>query len=240
MRYKLITLSIAAAASIFACGQTALASSDTSGTDTNGFIEFVQDSDGTGPKPVDPLDPSEEIEADKPATGGEYSIIYTSDFQFGEHKLSSGDATFYAANPTITYPDGTKKEVTNFVELADRSGSKNGWKLSAKLAGPLSKSDGTTIKGTTLSIGNIQANSVQGFENSLITLAETITLSGDTQETAIVAQDTAGKTAGFWVVTFGQSIEQGKKSVSLFVPNTQSIEAGSYNTSVVWTLEAAL
>lgn len=240
MKYrKLVAASLITVFSL-AGGVSVNASSEANSTDTNGFLEFSTGSGTTVPKPVDPLLPENEIQTDKTPTDGDYSIVYTSDFQFGEHTLGNGDATFLAENPTVTYLDGTTKEVPNFVEILDRSGSKNGWRLFANLTSPLTNEDGTTIDNMTISLSNINVNSTGGFDNSVITIPTNVTLQGNTQESVMVAEDASGKTAGFWIITFGNSVSQGETSVSMFIPNTQSIEAGTYNTNVTWSFEAAL
>lgn len=238
MKYKPLVLVAATGLLVLAGATTVEASSNM--TTTKGGIEFSKDSGTTAPTPVDPLSPEEEIQTDKTPTGGDYSIVYASDFTFGNHTLTNGDATFFAQNPTVTHLDGTKREVPNFVEIMDRSGSKNGWRLSANLSGPLSSSEGQSIAGVTMSFNNIYVNSTGGFDASAISLPESVTLAGDTKESAMIAQDSEGKTAGFWIVTFGNSVGQGETSVSMFVPNTQAIAAGTYSTSVTWTFEAAL
>lgn len=210
----------------------------TNETATDGFIEFNNDSIAV--TAVDPLLPTIEIQTDKKPTTGDYSIVYASDLVFGSHDLPTGDMTYYAENPTVTHRDGTTNEVPNFVEVYDQSGSKNGWKLTAKLDGPLKSSTGNQIAGVTMSLNNIHSDTTSGFDTTAISLGQQVTLAADTQESAVIAKDANGATAGLWIITFGNTLTQAAQSVSLFIPKTDNIQAGTYNTSLTWNFEAAL
>lgn len=235
MKRKLISFGIMLGVFIGGMSPTALAAETT----TKGGIVFDKDT-SANITAVDPLQPSKTIKTDKPAVIGDYSIIYTSDYQFGSHKLTSGDATFYAKNPIVSHMDGNTNEVPNFVEVLDRSGSTNGWRLTAAFAKALQNQTGDSIKGATITFDNIHVASTDGFDEKLIQLSKQATINSDTQEAVMVAEDAQGQTSGFWIVTFGNSAETGKNSVKLFVPNTEMVKAGTYSTSVTWTFEAAL
>ncbi len=236
MKKRYLVLSLTAGLPFLVAATPAPATNETT---TDGFIEFTTGATDNVTA-VDPLFPDLPIQTDKAATSGDYSIIYASDFQFGSHEIASGDATYYAKNPTVTRVDGTTNEVPNFVEVLDRSGSKNGWHLTAKFSQSLASQSGNKIAGATMTFKNIQANSTGGFSEEAITLGQQVTIAADTQESATIAKDAEGKTAGFWIITFGRSVSEAAQSVSLFIPNTDKIQAGSYSTSLTWNFEAAL
>lgn len=207
---------------------------------SNVDIEYVDNTDTT--KPIDPIDPENEIKPnpENPGTGnpGPLSIDYVSDIQFGKQKAYGGNFSYFASLDEVVNKDDSKKEVPNYIQVTDNRGNNSGWSLSVKQDGFLENSNQAMMEKAELRLLNADSNS---SSNSIFSPTENQTVAlkldaiGNGINSTLVTAD-VGKGAGTWTTSFGETVDEGKSSVELFVPGGTVVEKGAYSTTLVWTL----
>lgn len=199
---------------------------------TAGEIEF---SANTAPvPPVDPDDPEQPIQPIQPPSAGPLSMSYVTDLYFGDQTVSSGAQTYYADTAVVTRTDGTTSEVANFVQLSDLSGSGNGWNLYCQFDQPLTNEANDQIKGAELRFTNMTFTSNDGVNQTIPRITQEVVVKSAASSPTLIASVKKGH--GSWTVSFGKDVSEGKKSVGLYIPEDGVTEAGSYTTSLTWTM----
>lgn len=204
-------------------------------TDTKGKIDFFSNTDPA--VPIDPTDPAEPLVPLNPSTQGPLSISYVTNLSFGRQISSISNQTYYAENASVAHQSGRQKELPNFIQISDNSGSNQGWKLYVAFDQPLTSiSSGHQIAGVTMTFNNMTALSHDGFTEQLLQLNQGVTANADTQEPVLVAEARAKKGQGLWTLMFGNTLEMGKTSVALTVPGESEKKPESYTTSLTWSM----
>ncbi|HFK1737627.1 TPA: WxL domain-containing protein [Bacillus cereus] len=201
-------------------------------------VTFIEDTSTTDPN--NPENPNEKVTPENPGdhekgTKGPLSINYVSNLHFGERVISGNDQTYFAKLDKVKQGSKTV-EVPNFVSVTDNRGTNAGWKLKVKQNAQF-KSGNSELTNAALSLSNPAVNSVTDAQYAPTTFKNKVTLApgGDAVEITTAAKN---KGMGDWTTAFGKGTEQGKQSVSLFVPGTTAKEKGAkYSAELTWTLE---
>ncbi|MBE5104728.1 WxL domain-containing protein [Bacillus thuringiensis] len=201
-------------------------------------VTFIEDTSTTDPN--NPENPNEKVTPEnpgehQPGTTGPLSINYVSNLHFGDQVISGNDQTYFAKLDKVKQGSKTT-EVPNFVSVTDNRGTNAGWKLKVKQNAQF-KSGNSELTNAALSLSNSVVNSVTDAQYAPTTFKNKVTLApgGDAVEITTAAKN---KGMGDWTTAFGKGAEQGKQSVSLFVPGTTAKEKGAkYSAELTWTLE---
>lgn len=201
-------------------------------------VTFIEDTSTTDPN--NPENPNEKVTPENPddhekGTKGPLSINYVSNLHFGEQVISGNDQTYFAKLDKVKQGSKTV-EVPNFVSVTDNRGTNAGWKLKVKQNAQF-KSGNSELTNAALSLSNPVVNSVTDAQYVPTTFKNKVTLApgGDAVEITTAVKN---KGMGDWTTAFGKGTEQGKQSVSLFVPGTTAKEKGAkYSAELTWTLE---
>lgn len=188
---------------------------------------------------IQPVDPDEDIdiEPNYPPTAGPLSINYASSIEFGQHKRTLKEQTFYAKPDTVTIVSTQeKKEYPAFVQVTDLRGTGAGWTLSVKQNGGLKNTKGTELVGSELRLSAVKVESQHGMKGNPSLLANKQLLSDDTQP---VVKAEKGDGMGTWNIYLGQP-KSDKQDIELKVPTKAVTEVGRYTTSLAWFLQDAL
>lgn len=225
-------------------GGATMASAETVGSKvSNGVISFEEDNSVTPPvnpekpeKPVEPVDPTDPEKPIEPGTPGPLSIDFASHFNFGTHKISVKDETYYADEQG--YKDGTKGP--NYVQITDKRGTAAGWSLSVTQKDQF-KAGENELKGSALTLADQGLNSVVADEYKPTITAPSQMLTPGAKVEVIKANKNQGM--GSWLLYFGKTSEDaviegnGAKSVSLFVPASAiKLKDMAYKTELNWEL----
>ncbi|MCU5380490.1 WxL domain-containing protein [Bacillus cereus] len=201
-------------------------------------VTFIEDTSTTDPN--NPENPNEKITPEKPeehekGTAGPLSINYVSNLHFGQNVISGNDQTYFAKLDTVK-KGNDKIAVPNFVSVTDKRGTNVGWKLKVKQDGQF-KSGTNELTNAALTLSNPVVNSVTAMEYAPTPFSKDVTLTpgGAAVEITTAAK---GKGMGDWTTAFGKGSDQGKESVSLFVPGTTAkVKDAKYSATLTWTLE---
>lgn len=201
-------------------------------------VTFIEDKSTTDPN--NPENPNEKVTAEKPdehqpGTAGPLSINYVSNLHFGENVISGNDQTYFAKLDTVKKGNDTIA-VPNFVSVTDKRGTNAGWKLKVKQNEQF-YSGKNVLTNAALTLSNPVVNSVtdKAYAPTPFTGSVTLNPGGDAVEITTAAED---KGMGDWTTAFGKGADQGKESVSLFVPGTTAkVKDAKYSATLTWTLE---
>lgn len=225
-------------------GGSTLASAETVGSKiSNGVISFEEDDSETPPvdpenpeKPVEPIDPTDPEKPIEPGTPGPLSIDFASHFNFGTHKISVKDETYFADEQG--FKDGSTGP--NYVQVTDKRGTAAGWSLSVTQKDQF-KAGENELKGSELTLGDQGLNSVVAdeYKPAIASASQTLT-PGSKVEVVNAAKN---KGMGSWILYFGKATTDatvsadGAKSVSLFVPGSAiKLKDMEYKTELNWEL----
>jgi hypothetical protein len=230
------------------CGFSTISYAST-GYDTDGQVSFFEGSDITTPVvmpnnpdpnlPVIPQNP--DGTEPTPGTAGPLSIDFASSFDFGVNPISNKDQTYFAKSQS--YFD-SKTKTSNYIQVTDNRGTLAGWSLSVTESGQLqneSSKEYPTLDGATISLTHPILSSLSNAPSPVT--QPVIDLVPNTK--AIVATASNGTGAGTWVTSWGeqgdlriQDMKSINPSVKLFVPGTTGKEAGTYKTTLIWSLSS--
>lgn len=193
---------------------------------------------------VDPKD-NDEILTERDATEGPYSLSYVSDFNFGKHAIPKGEAQYFALNDTVTMKaDQTEKQVANFIQIADTSGSENGWKLFVS-SNDLPDSNGNTLEGMVYNFHTITLKPIVADQNAFqhpqaLWVPETpVKVVGASQQQTLIAEAKGLEGQGRWHVLFGPTAGDGADSISMTLPKGAVKQAGNYRSTLTWDFSNA-
>ncbi|MFS1155113.1 WxL domain-containing protein [Enterococcus faecalis] len=188
---------------------------------TNGAIQFAPNTNPTNP--VDPTGPA-----------GPLSIDYASSLSFGEQTITSKNMTYYAETQKYKDNAGADQEGPNFVQVSDNRGTETGWTLKVKQNGQFKTeaNQELTAAKVTLSNGRVVSASQSAKPT---TAPATIELNPTGAESVVMAAgDKEG--AGTYLMSWGDSVDTAKTSISLEVPGSTTKYAKKYTTTFTWTL----
>lgn len=191
---------------------------------TNGAIQFAPNTNPTNP--VDPTDPT--------GPAGPLSIDYASSLSFGEQTITSKNMTYYAETQKYKDNAGADQEGPNFVQVSDNRGTETGWTLKVKQNGQFKTeaNQELTAAKVTLSNGRVVSASQSAKPT---TAPATIELNPTGAESVVMAAgDKEG--AGTYLMSWGDSVDTAKTSISLEVPGSTTKYAKKYTTTFTWTL----
>ncbi|HDR7518304.1 WxL domain-containing protein [Bacillus mobilis] len=201
-------------------------------------VTFIEDKSTTDPN--NPENPNEKVTPENPGehekgTAGPLSINYVSNLHFGENVISGNDQTYFAKLDTVK-KGNDKVAVPNFVSVTDKRGTNVGWKLKVKQDGQF-KSGANELTNAALTLSNPVVNSVTDQTYAPKTFNKSVTLNPGGAAVEITTAE-KGKGMGDWTTAFGKGSDQGKESVSLFVPGTTAkVKDAKYTATLTWTLE---
>ena len=211
-------------------------SGDGASVQSVGTISYITDDSSVDP--VDPLDPTKPIQPtdpDVPApTAGPLSIDYVSSLRFGEQKTTGTDMTYHAQLDHIIDSEGNEIDRPNFVQVTDKRGSNAGWHLSVTQDEQF-KCDSDVLQGAELTLNNGTLSTPN--EGTAPFVNQGITLTPGEASDVMDAKEDQG--TGTWLDRFGNDEEEGKDSVSLFVPGKTKKVQGEYKTTLTWALTDA-
>src|SRR5699024_9530365 len=113
--------------------------------------------------PVNPDDPTKPVTPDDnvtPGTAGPLSIDFASNFYFGEQEISTEDKVYYSASQSFN--GGTAGP--NYVQVTDRRGTLEGWKLSVKQQAQFKTAEDDQLVGAAITLKNASVNSTMAAE----------------------------------------------------------------------------
>ena len=193
---------------------------------TNGAIQFAPNTNPTNPvdptnpdpdKPITPVDPTDPT-GPKPGTAGPLSIDYASSLSFGEQTITSKNMTYYAETQKYKDNAGADQEGPNFVQQNGQFKTEANQELTAAKV--------------TLSNGRVVSASQSAKPT---TAPATIELNPTGAESVVMAAgDKEG--AGTYLMSWGDSVDAAKTSISLEVPGSTTKYAKKYTTTFTWTL----
>ena len=214
-------------------------------------ISFAESSGSVGLKsnnyPDEAVEPDkgQEIDTDKKPTAGPFSIAYASDFNFGKHSLPKKETEYFAENDVITLKSSKeRKEVQNFIQISDSSGSKEGWKLFVSSLDGLNNSK-NSIEGITYRFNHIVVQPITSDNNefqkpNLLNVPNaSIDVRSGAKEEVLVAESKGIEGQGRWHVLFGNNLIEGKQSVSMIIPEGVIKEVGIYESTLLWNFSNA-
>ncbi|MBP1039609.1 WxL domain-containing protein [Vagococcus sp. BWB3-3] len=211
--------------------------------DTNGVINFTPDTsitlpiDPTNPDPevpVSPIDPTDP-EGPNPGTAGPLSIDFASSYAFGEQVISTLNKVYYADIQEFT-GDTTGP---NYVQVTDKRGTLEGWKLSVKQNGQFATADDDILTGAQITLKKGGVTSNLASDTSLIPgeVQSEVALKTTGEETVLV-DAAVNQGAGTWIYRLGSNAEEGETGVELAVPGSTVKRAKEYRTTMTWILSS--
>lgn len=192
----------------------------------NTSILFDTNTDPTNPvdpeNPDNPDPPVDPIDPENPGTGndGPLSIDFVSNITFGEKVISPTTTTYQALNE---HP---------YVQVTDKTGSGNGWTLTAAASPFVSKKGGSTLKGAELSFLNGKVNTSSSNVSAAPTTESTVIFTNTDSKNITTAGTDAGK--GTWVTVWSGS-KNANENILLKVL-AGSATASDYAATITWTL----
>lgn len=215
---------------------------------SKGSITFITNTDITPPVnpenpdvDVTPIDPENPTETPDPGTAGPLSIDFASKLFFGNQKITTAKATYYAvAQKVMTETDNgaggvnqTESTGPNYVQVTDSRGTESGWTLSVKQPTNFKTAENEVLTGAEITINNINVNSASASTKPSVVPT---TLALNTENQVIMAAK-KGEGAGTFVARYGKVEDDNiAKSVELMVPAATVKYAKNYTTGLVWTL----
>ncbi|GHU38150.1 hypothetical protein FACS1894193_10410 [Bacilli bacterium] len=234
------------AAPLFASHASAVEGGDYT---SNGYVNFGA-GDNTGVSPVDPLAPTIPVGTTNPdgttpapGTGGALSIDFASSLSFGQQKISSIDATYYAHAQWISVDkDGNTVDITrpDYVQVTDTRGTWGGWTLTVAESDQFKNAAGEALTGAELSFD-------KGYTDGTTTATPGFVKTGSfvigTADIKVLGAG-ANEGMGTWVYGLGGNADYqengaahlGNDDVSTASPITLKVVAGT-NKATVYTTE---
>ncbi len=227
--------------------------------ETKGDVTFEEDDGSETPGAVDPEGDGSDISGVTEPTGvagtGTKRIQYVTNFTFGQQKISASNKIYDAKVVKFVPndPDIDPYFMPNFVQVADTSGTQQGWSLKVK-ASEFMLNGGTVndnLKGAELRLSGFREGNATGDgkidttilpQNDATKSYKAIT---STAETVYSAKEEKGM--GLHTLIFGedpldQDTTDAKSTtagVQLYVPSTAQAKHGQYSADITWTMEAA-
>ncbi|MGM0126381.1 hypothetical protein IGI37_003810 [Enterococcus sp. AZ194] len=178
--------------------------------------------------PIDPVNPFPELPT--VGTGGDLSIDFISNFQFGQHFVTTKETDFFAQPQALS--DGSKRP--NFIQITDVRGSGTGWRLTA-IQSPFETEFNEVLRGAALSFEHTSVVADRPSENGPTLSAATIDFIVN-EETPIATAEIS-KGMGTWLIRMGQTEEEASRSVKLNLPNDSTKMKKTYTTKIQWILK---
>lgn len=192
-------------------------------TDGSGQVTKPLDpKDPTNPNPTLPIDPND---SNNTGTGnvGPLSIDYVSNLNFGEHRVSGSDMTFYAKN---TDP---------YIQVTDTRGTGAGWTLQASISDFASESKSSVLKGAQLTLKNPELKSASTSTTSDAPKGSSAVSFNSSKQKVAVSETGAGK--GTWLTTYAAGSETKENTnVVLSVPAGSPEANTTYTATINWEL----
>lgn len=213
---------------------------------STGTLKLIQDTSITPPvDPTDPTNPVTPVDPPGPGTTGPLSIDFASNLDFGEQKISTVTETYNAKPTQVTTADGDVEDRPNYVQVTDKRGGQKGWNLTVKQSGQFATkgnddvADGIELSGAQITLNNGTAVKSAASEATIpSTVNNNIVLDAEDGATSVVMAANADEGGGTWISRFGDE-DTMTDSVELKVPGGSLKEAATYNTELVWVIEAA-
>lgn len=220
-------------------GSGVFAASNPDPVTTNGTVSYIPASDNndetTDP---DPDKPGGEVEV--PSTqDGAFAIAYAPNFDFGQHEITTKDATYKAKALTFNLASGSgTADRAHFAQVRDlRGDSTKGWNLkvaqTTNFVNGSSELEGAQIELSNQTTSNTNGGMVNGHNLTINDSAQT------------VLNASAGQGQGLSSVLWGTANqledENGQKvnpSAKLSVPGSSAKKEGAYHATLTWTLES--
>ena len=204
--------------------------------DSNASIKFEENTDPTNP--VDPTNPDNPFEPDNPAqpgTNGPLSIDYASNLDFGTQKITTQDSFYFAKLTKGIDSTGQVKEVPNYVQVTDNTGSNKGWNLQVTQMNDFTNtSTGHKLNGARLYFNGPTVSTLTNSDAGTPTREAQITPEVGQASRVVTAFENQGQ--GTWVTSFIGDDSNGAESIALSIPGSSTKEAGVYTTTLKWTL----
>lgn len=218
------------------------ANAESADYNSNGAVKFVPNTDITPPvdpenpdpeNPVEPIDPTDP-EGPNPGTQGPLSIDYASSLDFGENKISTRDAVYFAKAQELS--DG--RYVPNYVQITDNRGTNAGWTLQVQQNGQLgnASTQNNELTGAVIAFsGSAVAGTMTNVDAPTHPDGFTLDPNG---ATSLVMAATEGAGAGTWVNRFGEVDEDAisNSAITLSVPGSTPKDQVTYSTTLTWNL----
>lgn len=213
----MLTTAIALNAALFMASTNVHAAEPEAATSTN-KVQF----NGDNTDPTDPINPVDPIDPTNPGTGnsGPLSIDYVSNIDFGIQEVSSNTEVYQALNEKP------------YVQVTDKTGSGDGWLLTAQ-ATEFKNSDGSkTLKGAELSFLNGQTGTTAANISTAPTVNQSVIFTNQAAQEVMKAEVGAGK--GTWTDNWSGTANANENVLLKVLPG--SADATSYQATITWTL----
>lgn len=188
--------------------------------------------------PVDPENPANPIVPTNPVNPNikGLSLLYVSDFNFGQLKINGEKATAYAKPDTVIENNQTKA-IAPFIGTNDTRGEgRKGWSLTVKQTEPFKDTKGNPLLGAQIHLSNIYYVSAEGAP---VLSNKDVTINHTAQEISYATEKNGN---GKWSASFGKlstkDNETVAQDVTLTVPATAAINESVYQTKLTWELVA--
>ncbi|WP_088072364.1 WxL domain-containing protein [Gottfriedia luciferensis] len=196
-------------------------------------VEFIA---GSGPvTPVDPVDPEKPLDPGPtdptdPPTGetGPLTLDYVSSVHFGTKEISSNNQVYFS------------KSKKPFIQVTDRRGTGEGWKVTAK-ASKFSNGSYESLPGAVISFKNGTVASASNGNAPTPSQSITLNADGSTASTVVTAAPNSG--LGTWLTRWlgpNPNVNDGaeNENVTLTIPGG-SATVGNHEATITWTLTDA-
>lgn len=211
---------------------------------TDGLVSFIENDEPTNPvdptdpgTPVDPIDPIDPENPIEPGTKGPLSLDYASSFNFGEHKITSQDETYFAAHQVVKIGE-VLKDVPLYAQVTDGRGEYTGWSLGVKQNGQFKTEKGDILEGAQIKFLNAEAvNEEGGNAVAPSKVSGTVDIVADGTTTHDVMEAKVDEGQGTWVYRMGDLTTM-DESVALEVPGATTKKKAEYKTTLTWILNA--
>lgn len=188
---------------------------------TNGTVQLLED--GT-PTPPDPSETVAETDGKTTGNAGPLSIDYIPNFLFGQTKVGE----------TVTLTD---LNTNPFVQVTDKRGTGAGWTLKLTATKFKNADDTLELRGTTLSIGNINVQAVDSENLSTApTAASGVSFAATDTGSKVLMTAAQNGGMGSWKGKF-KTADDSANSVTLYIPAGN--KTGQYTSTLTWSLSNA-
>jgi len=202
---------------------------------TNGTVSYIPaDDNNDETKDPEPDTPGGEVTV-PPTQTGAFAVAYAPNFDFGQHEITTKNATYEAkALEFDLVSNNGKGKRAHFAQVRDlRGDSTKGWDLKVAQTSDFVNSS-STLTGAQINLSN--ATSDNG------TTSNDVAINSEAQSVLSASNGNGkGLSSVLWGTANDLIDKDGQKvnpSVTLTVPGSSEKKQGTYNATLTWTLES--
>ncbi|MBO1103560.1 WxL domain-containing protein [Enterococcus hirae] len=217
-------------------GSGVFAAENPSPVTTNGTVSYIPaDDTNDETKDPEPETPGGEVTV-PPTQTGSFAVAYAPDFDFGQHEITTKDATYEAKALEFDLVSGSGKGArAHFAQVRDlRGDSTKGWDLKVAQTSDFVNAS-STLTGAQINLSNATSDNGTSTNSNVV-------INSNAQS---VLRASNGNGKGLSSVLWGTADDLVDKdnqkvnpSVTLDVPGSSEKKQGTYSAELTWTLES--